>query len=181
MATMKGRDDVSRYIESIPPALQTKILRGAARAAARVVADEAKARSISAEVSEAVKVSTRQENDSRVIAKVKVKGPGSFIAPWLEYGTDPHFVSVDDSQRRGMSVRTVNRRAKEAGEGGHSLVIGGKFVGTTVFHPGAKPHPFLRPSLDIKQGEAIAAAQTYVTTRIAREGLGGADVPEAEE
>lgn len=176
MATMRGRDNVSRYIERIPPALQKKVLRGAARAAARVIAVEAKDRSISSLVASAVKVSTRQENDSRVIAKVKVKGKGAFIAPWLEYGTDPHFISVDSAQSGGRTARRVNRLAKEG-----SLVINGEHVGATVFHPGAKPHPFLRPALDIKQDEAIAAAQRYVTIRLAREGLGGSDVPEAEE
>lgn len=176
MATMKGREDVSRFIASIPPALQTKILRGGARAAARVVADEAKVRSISSEVSAAVKVSTRQESDTRVISKVKLRGPGAYIARWLEYGTDPHFISVDPKQSGGRTAARVNKLAKAG-----TLVINGNPVGSTVFHPGAKPHPFLRPSLDIKQDEAIAAAQAYVTTRIAREGLGGAEVAETEE
>src|SRR3546814_7310576 len=98
--------------------------------------------------------SDRKREDGLIIAKMQVKGPGSYIAPWLEYGTDPHFISVDDSQRDGMSVRKVNQKVTAAGGDG-SLVINGHFVGTTVFHPGARPHPFLRPALDIKEGEAI--------------------------
>lgn len=180
MATMKGREDVSSFIGRIPEALQRKVLRGAARAAARVVANEAKDRSISSEVSAAVKVSTRQESDSRVIAKVILKGPGAYIAPWLEYGTEPHFITVDARQSNGRTTRRVNQAVREAG-GDASLVIGGQFVGGTVFHPGARPHPFLRPSLDIKQGEAIQAAQGYINTRLAREGLGGTEVPETIE
>lgn len=176
MATVKGKADVSRYFAQIPAALETKILRGAARAAAKVVADEAKMRSISSEVTDAIKISTRQEESGRVIAKVQTKGAGAYLAPWLEYGTDPHFISVAESERRGMSIGRINRGVKDG-----SLVIGGEYVGATVFHPGARPHPFLRPALDLKAAEAIAEAQSYINARLAREGIDGADVPEVDE
>lgn len=180
MVTVRGREQVRAYTRSIPAALESKVLRGAARAGATVIADEASARSVSSEVSAAVKVSTRQDVPGRVVAKIQVKGDGAFIAPWLEYGTSPHFITVDDRQRDGRGVRRINQQVREAGGDG-SLVIGGKFVGATVFHPGAQPHPFLRPALDHKRAEAIAAAQAYINTRLAREGLGGADVPESDE
>ena len=45
-------------------------------------------------------------------------------------------------------------------------MINGHFVGTAVHHPGARPHPFLRPALDTKEGEAIAAAQSYINGRV---------------
>lgn len=176
MPTVKGRAEVRNYIKQIPQALETKILRGAARAAARVVADEAKMRTQSSEVRDAIGISTKQEESGRVIAKVQVKGPGAYLAPWEEYGTAPHYISVDDSQRKGMSVGRINKKAKEG-----VLVINGEPVGKTVLHPGARPHPFLRPSLDLKASEAIAEAQSYITTRLAREGLGGAEVPEGDE
>ena len=160
MATARGWSEVKAYITGIPRALEDRVLLGAARAAATVVAEEAELRSISHEVSAAIKVATKGE-DGRVIAKVQVKGPGAYIAPWLEYGTDPHFISVDDSQRNGMSVRRVNKAVNDG-----SLVIGGNFVGTTVWHPGAQAHPFLRPALDTKEGEAVAAAQTYIDSRV---------------
>src|SRR3546814_12946205 len=87
MASVKGRSEVKSFIAGLPEALVNRVLRGAGRAAADVVAGEAKARSISDEVSGAIKVATKRE-DGRIIAKVQVKGPGSYIAPWLEYGTD---------------------------------------------------------------------------------------------
>lgn len=174
MASIKGRGEVKSFIAQLPEALANRVLRGAARAAANVVADEAKARSISDEVSAAIKVATKRE-DGTIIAKVQVKGRGAYIGPWLEYGTDPHFISVDDSQRGGMSVRKVNERVKDG-----SLVINGHFVGTTVFHPGARPHPFLRPALDIKEGAAIRAAQNYITARISKTGISGGSDGDAE-
>lgn len=167
MVTVRGRAEVRQFMAQIPADLEAKVLRGAARAAAKVVAEEAKSRSISAEVSAAIKVATKREDD-RVIAKVQVKGPGAYIAPWLEYGTEPHFITVDESQRGGRSIARINQLTKEG-----SLVIGGQFVGSTVFHPGARPHPFLRPALDIKEREAVAAAQAYINARVSRAGFAG--------
>jgi len=179
MPKVRGRSEVKAFIGKLPGEIERKLLRGAARAAAKVVAEEAQARSISDEVSAAVKVGRTKVEPGRVVVKVQVKGPGSYIAPWLEYGTAPHFISVDDRQRAGMSVRRINQKVREAGGDG-SLVINGKFVGATVFHPGARPHPFLRPALDVKQGEAIAAAQTYINSRVSRRGIKPAE-PESED
>lgn len=170
MPTVRGRSDVKRFMAQLPAQIEGNVLRGAARAAATVVAVEAKLRSNSREVADAVKVSSAGAKDGRVIAKVQVKGPGAYLAPWQEYGTAPHFIRVDESQRQGMSVGRINTLHKSG-----SLVIGGHFVGDTVFHPGARAHPFLRPALDMKEGEAIAAAQTYINSRVTRSGIVGSD------
>ncbi|MCW2395887.1 MULTISPECIES: HK97 gp10 family phage protein [unclassified Sphingobium] len=162
MVTSRGKSEVLSFLARLPEEIETKLLRGAGRAAATVVADEAKDRSVSDEVSQAIKVATKRE-PGQIVAKVQVKGPGAYKAPWLEYGTEPHFISVDDSQRDGMSIGKINRETKAG-----ALVIGGNFVGTTVFHPGARPYPFLRPALDVKETEAVAAAQAYINTRISR-------------
>jgi len=152
----------------LPAELERKVLRGAGRVAANVVADEARERSISAEVSAAVKVKVGAA-DGRIVAKVQVKGRGAYIAPWLEYGTSAHFISVDETQRQGMSVGKINQAHKKG-----SLVIGGNFVGSTILHPGARPHPFLRPALDMKGDAAVAAAQTYINSRVRKTGIVGA-------
>jgi len=175
MPTVRGKAEVARYIARTPADIESKILRGAARAAANVVADEARERCISRQVAEAIKVASSSD-EGRVIAKVQVKGRAAFIAPWLEYGTAPHFISVAEDQRQGRGIRLINKMHKAG-----SLVIGGKFVGPTVFHPGARPHPFLRPALDVKQGEAIAAAQAYIDARVTPQGIVGPDEPEGDD
>lgn len=167
MPTVRGKAEVKAFIGRIPGEMETKVLRGAARAAANVVANEAKERTHSQEVRGAIKVATRKE-EGRVIAKVQAKGPGAHLAPWEEYGTAPHFIRVDESQRGGMSIGRINREHKAG-----SLVIGGKFVGDTVFHPGARPHPFMRPALDTKEAEAFAAAQGFIKSRVKRTGIVG--------
>jgi len=169
MPTVKGKGDVRQFLAQLPDQVERKLLRGAGRVAAKVVADEAKLQVASSEVRDAIKTRVTTA-DGRVTARVQVKGPGAYIAPWLEYGTAPHFISVDESQREGRSVGRINKQAKEG-----SLVINGQFAGTTVFHPGARPRPFLRPALDMKASEAIAAAQSYINSRVSKAGITGPD------
>lgn len=169
MPKVTGKDQVKRFMAQIPDELEKKVLRGAARAAGKVVADEAKDRCVSDRVASGIKVRTKREI-GRVEAKVQTRGRYAYIAPWLEYGTDPHFISVADDQRQGMSVRKVNQAVKAG-----SLVIGGKFVGDTVLHPGARPHPFMAVSLDVKGAEAVRAAQAYINARVSRAGVTGTE------
>lgn len=175
MPKVTGKAAVKRYFDAVPTALIEKILPGAARAGGKVIADEAKVRCESDLVSNAI-VTRVKRDGTLIIVKVGVKGrwPNA-VGNWLEYGTDGHFISVDESQRQGMSVSRINKLQKSG-----SLVIAGQFVGDTVWHPGARPYPFLRPALDLRQDEAIAAAQGYITSRVAQLTLGGSGEPGGE-
>jgi len=175
MVTSRGKSDVQRFIAAAPEEIITKLLVGAGRAGGKVIAQEAKDRVISQDVADNIIVRTKRD-DTRIVVKIRVKsGFANSIGNWLEWGTSPHFISVDDSQRDGRSVRRINELSKAPGAS-HSLVIGGKFVGETVFHPGAQAHPFLRPALDLKEGEAISMAQSYINSRI----ISGAIVGQAD-
>lgn len=176
MPKVTGKSGVQRYFDAIPAVLVEKILPGAARAAGKVIADEARVLVESTEVRNAIVVRAKR-NGTLITVRVAIKGAWeNSVANWLEYGTDGHFIRVDDRQRQGMSVRRINTLQKAG-----SLVIGGQFVGDTVWHPGARPYPFLRPALDIREAEAIAAAQGYITTRLRRNGLNGGDNAEMGE
>lgn len=177
MAKVRGRGAVSRFLNQLPEEIAAKLLVGGARKGATVIADEAKATTKSKEIAGAIKVAVKRE-EGRIVARVQVKGAGAYLAPWEEYGTDPHFIAVDDSQRAGTTVARINRLDRAARkEGrigpGQSLVINGEFVGDTVHHPGARAHPFLRPALDRKEGEAIAAVRDYIAARITPAGITG--------
>lgn len=171
MAKVTGRDAVKRYIASVPELFMAKVLPGAARAGAAVVADEAKDRCESPEVAADIVIRTKRDGD-KIRIKVTVKRGWSYsVGVWLEWGTAPHFISVDDRQRKGRSVRAINAKSKAT----QTLAINGQPIGATVLHPGARAHPFLRPALDLKEAEAIRAAQHYITTRVKRSGLSGTD------
>lgn len=167
MAKVRGRDSVKRYFKDLPDDIRDKLLPGAARAGGGVIRDEAKAKVTSDVVRDNIKVTVKGGGD-RVIAHIGLsKGWSLSVGTWLEYGTDPHYITVDDSQRQGMSANRINRLKKREGV----LVINGQPVGKTVLHPGARPHPFLRPALDTKRGEAIAAAQSYINGRVRSGGI----------
>ncbi len=170
MPTVRGKSEVKAYFAAIPGKMNG-VLRGAARAGANVIADEIKQRTPSDEVREDIRIRTKA-GDDQIKVTIDVKpGWGRSLGLWLEYGTSPHFISVDESQRGGRSVGRINRLAEEHGA---SLVIGGNFVGKTVWHPGARPHPTFRPALDQKEPEALAAAQAYINARVSRAGIAAA-------
>lgn len=170
MATVTGKPAVKDYMAQAPVLIAGKLARGAARAGAKVILDEARQRVISQVVRGALVMRTTVE-PNRVVVRITIrKGWPLSVATWLEYGTTAHFISVDENHRKGRSARRINRLdrlAREEGRTGpgESLVIKRKFVGDTVHHPGAKPHPFLRVSLDLKGEDAVAAAQSYINAR----------------
>lgn len=166
MVTVTGREAVRSYIAGLPKEIEDKLLRGAGRAGIGVIADEARDRCISDKVKAAIKTKVKAE-PNKIMARCTANMGRLQLPIWLEYGTAPHFISVDDRQRGGLGLRRINTKVGE-NEGNGSLVIGGKFVGSTVWHPGAQAHPFMRPALDAKGGEAITAAQNYINSKISR-------------
>jgi len=174
MAFIKGRERQSARLRNEIPEHLERVARGAARAGASVFADYVKENTPSDEVRGAVRIRTKAD-DSQVKVTVDLKpGWARTLGNWLEWGTSPHFISVDDSQRSGRSVGRINRLVAE-NDGNHSLVIGGNFVGSTVWHPGAQAHPVFRPARDLREAEAIAAAQNYINVRIGRPGIDEGD------
>lgn len=175
MPTITGKREVRDFIASVPKVMD-KVLRGAGRAGAKVISDDIKERTPSEEVREGLRTRTKA-SDGRIVVRIDVKpGWARSVGTWLEWGTAPHFITVDDSQREGRSVKRINEAQK--GAGGGSLVINGSFVGSTVFHPGARAHPAFRPALDIKGDEAIAAAQGYINGHVSRSGIVAPAEPE---
>lgn len=163
---MKGLDGLDHFLATLPANMERNVLRGALKAGADVIADGARENCRSEEVRADIKTSASSRETGVVTAKVEVKGPNAYKGPWLEHGTDPHFISVDDEQSGGMTVRKINRETKKG-----SLVIGGHFVGRTVHHPGAKPYPFMRPAADQRETAAIEAIGNHIAGKMTKAGL----------
>ena len=168
-ASIKGGADLAAFIASLPANLERNVLRGAMKAGAEEIAEGAREGCRSAEVAATIKTTSKSE-PGVVSAKVVTKGDGAYKAPWLEHGTSAHFISVDDEQSQGRTVSRINRLAKEP-DSSHSLVIGGKFVGRTVFVRGAHPYPFMRPAFDTRQSAAITAIGNHIATKLTKAGL----------
>jgi HK97 gp10 family phage protein len=182
LINVKGLAELDEFLTTLPIKMQKNILRGAVRAAMKPVRKKARANinSISGETAKSLKVSTRSRGTT-VIAKLRPKGPNAYKAIFLEYGTRRHLIAVSDvdrnvnhrrSRKLGRltleSITTVNRRV---------LKIGNNLVGPSVTHPGARPHPFLRPALDTEALRAVVAFGEYVQRRMAtKHGLETPDI-----
>ncbi|MCZ4341518.1 HK97 gp10 family phage protein [Sphingomonadaceae bacterium G21617-S1] len=163
--------DLTAYLEQLSGSLDDKVARGALKDGANVIAEGARDECKSSEVRASIKTSSKVE-PGIVSAKVETKGKGAYLAPWLEYGTEEHFISVDETQSGGRTARRVNRLVKEG-----SLVINGKFVGKTVHHRGADPFPFMRPAADTREQAAIEAIGRGIRKRLPTI-AGGTPIPE---
>lgn len=143
-----GLSDVRQKMQSLPRQLGINIVRNAVRDGAVVIQEEARRlvpvqkirgggvlkRSIVAE-------SDRPKgSDTRIFGRVivryrnkAVRNPRSY-AHLVEFGTAPHTVSKGSKLKGRYQVR--------------ALQYG-------IQHPGAKPHPFIRPAFDTKKEEAL--------------------------
>lgn len=149
------------------------MLRGAGRVGGKVIAEEAKDRAPSDEITRDVIIEVELADD-RIRVRVDVKkGWGRSLAIWSEYGTVGHYISVDADQSGGRTARRTNKLSNDG-----VLVINGQPVGKTVWHPGARQQPFLRPALDIKRTEAIRAAQAYINEQVRSGAMAGGPLDE---
>lgn len=182
----KGMAELQKMLDTLPAMIERNILRGAMKAAAKPVLAAAKqnAAVASGELRDSLRItdSVRKGNKAQVYAAVKTD---AFYARFVEFGTESHLIKVSDKPRRmtrrGMkqySMTTINKMVKNG-----SLLIGGNLVGPVVSHPGAKPHPFMRPALDAQANAAVTAAGEYIKKRLTKKGLdaSGVDVGVQQE
>jgi HK97 gp10 family phage protein len=186
---IKGLKELNARLQQLPVKLEKNVLRGALRAGAKVIWQEAMANvPVKAGVLRAGLIyNVARGTPGTVVARVSVTGAHAYIARWVEYGTAAHFIKVNKEARpvrmtrrgpRSWSMRTINRSVAKG-----SLVIGGHFVGESVAHPGAQPRPFMRPALDSQATAAVVAAAEYIKKRLAtKHGIDTADISiEAEQ
>lgn len=151
MVKVRGRAALREYMAQLAVDIDEKLLPGAARAGGEIIAAEAKLRCESSVVAAAIEVKVRKSG-GRVVARIGIEtGSRMSLGTWLEYGTDPHKITAR----------------------GKTLSIAGRPVGKSVLHPGARPFPFLRPALDMRDRDAFAAAQAFINSRVSRSGITG--------
>lgn len=156
--TVKGLADLQRALDQLPAKIEANIMRGAMRAATKVIAEQAAANvnSISGTLAASITVGTRLRRGTvtgRVVAGSRAKKgkESAFYARFVELGTAAHVIKA----------RKPNKM----------LALGV----AQVQHPGARKHPFLRPALDAKGQEALEAMREYIRRRLATKH--GLDVP----
>lgn len=166
-ATVHGLPELKRVLKALPNRLRNQVLRGATRAGAKVVLDEARkninsrsgllAKSLRIKVDRTHGGMTAKVSPGRLKTPIK-KGATAkrgilmpYYAGMVEFGTKPHLI-----------------RAKQ----GKAMAIGGgkgtKFL-TVVRHPGANKTPFLKPALEENTPKVLNAFYGYAADRIERE------------
>lgn len=149
---IKGLSELNKFLQELPVKIEKNVLRGSLRAGMNVVKPVAQRNihSVSGLLAKGLKVRTNARG-GKVTASLRTTGPHAWIARFVEFGTRAHRIP-----KLGQIA---------------NLFFGGRFA-KSVDHPGAKPHPFLRPALDSEAGRATVAAGEYMKQRLeSRHGL----------
>jgi HK97 gp10 family phage protein len=167
--TVKGLADLQRALDQLPEKIEKNIMRGALRAGAKLLLEDARALCPMGPPSgenariyggregllrDSIRVKTRSKR-GRVTAAVVAggkdkKGGGAYYAHFVEYGTTPHVIKARAGKLLAIGVSKVN-------------------------HPGARAKPFMRPALDKNVATSVQAAAEYIRARLASKH--GIDVP----
>ena len=161
-----GGKELAQFLQQLPVKLEKNIMRGALRAGAKVILDEARINVPVqyGELKKSLRVSTNAKR-GRVEAKVKAgskaKSKGGKIKGWyaaiVEFGASPHII-------KGKGGKMLKFTARD----------GRKIEIAQVNHPGFKPRPYLRPALDAKAKASIVEVGNYIKARLTKEGINGA-------
>lgn len=165
---VKGLDEVLAVLSAFPDKLKNQAIRQGLTAAAAVVRDEARLRApnVSGKLAHSIKSgSPRKIGDGIYSISIRLDGRGNnhaFLGLFFEYGVSPHYITAGDSDLKARKLTQKVRKEGSSDVAEQALKINGQFVTGAILHPGFAARPFLRPSLDIKSGEALQAFATRV-------------------
>lgn len=150
-----GLRELQAFLDQLPAKMEANVIRSALRAGANVILEEAKQNVPvgDGDLRKSIRVSTKSKR-GLVTASIKAGNKKAWYWKFVEYGTAAH---------------------KIAGRKGGILSFGG-FFGRSVSHPGAQAKPFMRPALDTKSNEAIAAVGEAIKKRLSKQGLDASGV-----
>jgi HK97 gp10 family phage protein len=153
-----GMSELLNAMDAFGPLLQKKMMRGAVRAGAKLMKDEAvrgcpvappTTRNAkyygtrAGELRDSIRISTVMRG-TWVTATIKAGSGKAYYAHMVEFGTAEHLIDAKP---------------------GYFLAMFGSFK-KRVLHPGATKKPFMRPALDVKSAEAISRFAANLQTRM---------------
>jgi HK97 gp10 family phage protein len=152
-----GGRELDAFLQQLPVKVERNIMRAAMRAGANEFKKGAQdaAPVDDGDLRASIRVTTKSRGGT-VYASVKAGGKKAPHWHWVEFGTAAHKI-----------------KAKP----GHALEVSGTAV-REVDHPGARSHPFMRPTFDSRAAAAIAATAAKIRQRLTKEGI---NVPAPEE
>ncbi len=145
---VSGLADLQKVLNTLPAKIEANALRGALRAGAKVIADEARAQApqVSGTLRDSIRVSMRSIR-GKVQATVKAGGGKAWYASLVEFGTAQHYIKP--RKRKSLFLAGLAREI--------------------VDHPGAKAHPYMRPAMDTQAQPALERVAEYLRTRLPKE------------
>ena len=131
---LKGGPELLQLLDQLPKNLERNVIRGGLRAGAKVIQQQAKANVPvkTGQLKRAIGIGTRTDG-AKLSSYIKLRGKGSYLGLFIEYGVAPHLISVSDADTpvrqtrhgpRKVSIGTINKMLKRG-----SLRIGENFVG----------------------------------------------------
>jgi HK97 gp10 family phage protein len=144
-----GLAGLQALLDELPARIESNVVRGGLRSAAKVVEMEAKRLcpvGKTGDLRDSIRVTLRSKH-GHISATVKAGNAKAFYAHMVEFGTARHWIKPKN--RKSLFVAGLLREA--------------------VDHPGAKKEPFMRPAIDGKADEAIDAMAAYLRDRIPKE------------
>ncbi len=178
---VEGLKQLDAYLSALPKNMQTGAYRAGLTAAARVIREEARLRAPrkTGKLAKAIRSgSPRRNQDGSFSISVSLRGQHAFLGRFFEYGVAPHYITAGDSDLSARKLTQAVRREGSSDVSSGALKIGANYVTGAVLHPGIRPHPFLRPALDVKADEAVQAFAERIRAYI--EGKTGFTSPVAE-
>lgn len=146
-----GLSQLLKALDQVPIKLEKKVLRGALRAGAKVLQQDAKSLvpGKTGKLRESIRLSAGIfSSKGRVWAKITAGGNKKgdpFYAHMVEFGTKPHVINLK------------NRKL---------LANSGDVFGKTVSHPGIKPQSFMRKALDRSAQKALDQFRDEIARRL---------------
>lgn len=160
---ISGLAELDRAIGELSEKLARNVIRGALRAAAKPIADEAFAIAPvrTGRLAATIRVTSKIRYgvpEASVKAGSRVRGGGgAFYAHMVEKGTKAH--EIRPKKGKSLFIAGLNR--------------------TLVKHPGAQERRYLRGAAERRQAAAVEAFADYCRKRLAKEGIAVPD-PEPE-
>jgi HK97 gp10 family phage protein len=156
---IKGFEELEKALSEFPQKLLKNAMRRALYAGVKIIATEAKIHCPVAPPSQTASVkygaktgdlrrsikigANTIKGTSTVYGYVRAGNFKAYYARWVEFGTAAHRIAAK----------------------GGALSFDGNFY-KSVAHPGATPHPFMRPALDAKWREALEAVAASLADSI---------------
>lgn len=168
-----GLKELAQFLDELPGKLQKNVMRGALRAGCNVIKADAKAMCpVSAPSGKNARIYGGYAGALRDSIRVGAKNSGSIVTGYVKAGgkvkgADTYYVRWVEYGARAHTIKAKN---------GSALSFGGGAV-QSILHPGAKPHPFMRPALDGQAAAATVATAEYMKNRLAtKEGLDTSEI-----